>query len=152
MSESLPRPDYKSFIDSAPDIYAGLAALTKGVDASGLEKGLTELVKVRVSQINGCAFCLKFHVGLARKVGVSGQKLDLVAAWRDAGLYSERESAALAWAEALTELGEGAASEAAWAALRVVFSEAEATYLTVSIATINAWNRIGVGLRFAPPA
>lgn len=151
MSENLPRPDYKTFIGTAPDIYAGLAALTKGVDASGLEKGLTELVKVRVSQLNGCAFCLQFHVGLARKVGVSGLKLDLVAAWRDAGIYSERESAALAWAEALTELGEGAASETAWAALRAVFGETEAMYLTVAIATINAWNRIGVGLRFAPP-
>jgi len=145
------RPTFAGFTAAAPDAYASLGGLTRAVDASGLDKGLTELVKVRVSQINGCAFCLQFHLTLARKSGVDGRKLDLVAAWRDAGIFSPREEAALAWAEALTRLGPHAAAPADWTAVREVFSEPEAMFLTVAIATINAWNRIGVGLAFTPP-
>jgi len=152
MADDLSRPTYKAFTATAPDVYAGLAALTKAVDASGLEKGLTELVKLRASQINGCAFCLKFHLGVARKAGVPQDKLDLLSAWHDAGIFSEREQAALAYAEALTVLDGEVASDEAWAALRAEFSESEALYLMVAVATINAWNRIGIGLRFAPPA
>ncbi|QRG06401.1 carboxymuconolactone decarboxylase family protein [Xanthobacter dioxanivorans] len=150
MSEPLARPGYKDFTARAPDVYAGLAALTKAVDASGLEKGLTELVKLRASQINGCAFCLKFHLGLARKAGVAQDKLDLLATWWEAGLFTAREKAALAYAETLTALDAEAASDEAWAALRAEFSEDEALFLTVAVATINAWNRIGIALRFAP--
>ena len=152
MSDTLPRPTYKAFTERAPEIYAGLAALTRAVDASGLDKGLTELVKLRASQINGCAFCLKFHLGVARKAGVPQEKLDLLAAWRDAGLFSARERAALVYAEAMTELEPGAASDDAWASLRAEFSEDEALHLTVTVAGINAWNRIAIGLRFDPPA
>ncbi len=151
-ADLLARPDYATFTRQAPDIYAGLAALTKGVDASGLEKGLTELVKLRASQINGCAFCLKFHLGVARKAGVPQDKLDLLAAWRDAGIFSEREKAALGFAEALTELEAEAASDADWTALRAHFTADEALYLSVTIGAINAWNRIAIALRFAPPA
>ncbi|WP_454915492.1 carboxymuconolactone decarboxylase family protein [Xanthobacter sediminis] len=151
MADVPPRPTYSEFTAAAPDVYGGLAALTKAVDASGLDKGLTELVKLRASQINGCAFCLKFHLSVARKAGVPQEKLDLLAAWPDAGLFSAREKAALAYAEALTVL-EGVASDEAWAALRAEFSQSEALYLTVAVATINAWNRIGLGLGFAPPA
>lgn len=151
MSEDLARPTYADFTQAAPQVYAGLAALTKAVDAAGLDKALTELVKVRVSQLNGCAFCLQFHLTLARKSGLDGRKLDLLAAWRDAGIYSAREQAALAWAEALTGLGPHAASPEAWAAVRAVFSQEEALYLTVTVAGINAWNRIGVGFGFDPP-
>jgi len=149
-SEALPRPDYKAFTATAPDVYAGLAAMTKAVHAAGLDSQLVELVKVRASQINGCAFCLNFHLGVARKAGVPQEKLDLLAAWRDAPAFSARERAALAFAEALTELPVEAASDAAWAAVRAEFSEQEAFYLVVSIASINAWNRIGIAFRFAP--
>ncbi|MFG1347152.1 carboxymuconolactone decarboxylase family protein [Xanthobacter autotrophicus DSM 431] len=152
MSETLSRPTYKTFTERAPDVYAGLSALTKAVDASGLEKGLTELVKLRASQINGCVFCLKVHLGVARKAGVPQDKLDLLATWHDAGIFSEREQAALAYAEALTVLDGEAASDEAWGALREEFTQDEAVYLTVTIASINAWNRIGIALRFAPPA
>lgn len=152
MSDVLPRPTYQAFTEQAPGVYAGLAALTKAVDAAGLDKGLTELVKLRASQINGCAFCLKFHLGVARKAGVPQDKLDLLSAWRDAGLFSAREKAALAFTEELTALPAAAASDAAWAAARAEFSQEEALFLTVTIAAINAWNRIGIGLRFAPPA
>jgi AhpD family alkylhydroperoxidase len=151
VADPLSRPTYKDFTATAPDVYGGLSALTQAVDAAGLDKGLTELVKLRASQINGCAFCLKFHLSVARKVGVPQEKLDLLATWRDAELFSAREQAALAYAEALTLLEGEPASDAVWAAVRAEFSEAEALYLTVTIAAINAWNRIGIGLRFAPP-
>lgn len=151
MSEDVSRSDYKSFVEGAPEIYAALAALTKTVDASGLDKGLTELVKVRVSQLNACAFCLKVHLGLARKAGVPQEKLDLLAVWPDSGIYTAREEVALAYAEELTVLDGDAAPDELWEALREEFSQEEAVNLTVTIASINAWNRIGIGLRFTPP-
>ncbi|MFG1477908.1 carboxymuconolactone decarboxylase family protein [Xanthobacter sp. V4C-4] len=152
MTEASARPGYQAFTAAAPDVYAGLAAITKAVDATGLDKGLTELVKLRASQLNGCAFCLAFHLSVARKAGVAQAKLDLLAAWRDSGLFSARERAALAFTEELTHLHAEAASDEAWAAVRAEFTQDEALFLTVTIATINAWNRIGIGLRFAPPA
>ncbi|SER08913.1 alkylhydroperoxidase AhpD family core domain-containing protein [Faunimonas pinastri] len=142
--------DYETFASTAPGIEAGLLALGKAVDASGLEKQLTELVKLRVSQINGCAFCVQHHLNIARKIGVAAAKLDLLAAWRDAGLFSDREKAALEWAELLTALPSASPPEDAFGRLRLHVSEAEAIFLTAAIATINAWNRLGVGLRFAP--
>ncbi|MEP9356071.1 carboxymuconolactone decarboxylase family protein [Xanthobacter sp. KR7-65] len=149
MADAIVRPTYKDFTARAPDVYAGLSALTKAVDASGLDKGLTELVKLRASQINGCAFCLKFHLGLARKAGVAQEKLDLLPAFREAEIFSAREKAALAYAEAMTKLAPGAASDAAWAGLRAEFSEDEVVFLTVTVAGINAWNRIAMGFNFA---
>lgn len=150
---ALPKPhvDYDRFRASAPEAAAALAALGRAVDETGLEKTLTELVKVRVSQINGCAFCLQFHLNLARKLEIEAGKLDLVAVWREAPGYSARERAALAWAEHLSGMNRRPIPEDAYAALRDVFSEAEATNLTVSVATINAWNRIAGGLAFTPP-
>jgi AhpD family alkylhydroperoxidase len=109
------------------------------------------LVKIRASQINGCAFCLQLHLNRARALGVAAAKLDLVAVWRDAGEFSEREAAALAWSEALTGHAGEAERDEAWTAVRERFSEAHAVALTVAIAGINAWNRIAGPLRFAPP-
>jgi AhpD family alkylhydroperoxidase len=138
-----PRLSYEDFTKAAPGAYAGLAALSKAVDESGLEKSLTELVKLRASQINGCAFCVSFHLNMLRKLAVAPEKIDLLPVWREAGVYSGREFAALAWTEEMTVLSPEAASDEAYA---------EATFLNVAIATINAWNRIGVALRFAPLA
>lgn len=149
MSAPQPRLSYEAF--KTQPAYAALAALTRSVDDSGLEKALTELVKVRASQINGCAFCLQFHLSMARRHGLAPEKLDLVAAWREAGVFTAREMAALAWTEELTTLGPHAAGDAAYAALLSAFTESEAMHLTVAIATINQWNRIGVALRFPPP-
>jgi AhpD family alkylhydroperoxidase len=150
MSRHASHVDYQTFLSLAPDAYGGLAALSKTVDASGLDKQLTELVKLRVSQINGCAFCVAIHLKMARKFGVDQAKLDLVATWCDAGLFSDREIAALAWAEQTTLLAGSPPPDEAYAALREQFSESEAVFLTVAVATINAWNRLGVGLRFSP--
>ncbi|WP_454732322.1 MULTISPECIES: carboxymuconolactone decarboxylase family protein [Cupriavidus] len=146
------RMEFTDFTGIAPGVAAALRALTKAVDDAGLEKPLTELLKLRASQINGCAFCLQFHLNLARAAGVDARKLDLLAAWRDAGIYTEREQAALAWTEALTLLGHDSASDAVYAAVSTQFQPAELAHLTAAIANINAWNRIAVSLRFSPPA
>jgi AhpD family alkylhydroperoxidase len=142
---------YEDFVARAPAVAAALRELSKTAGEAGLDKRLVELIKVRASQINGCAFCVQFHINLARKLGVPVAKLDLVAVWREAGVFDARESAALAWTETLTRLGPESASDADYAALRAAFNEDEALFLTVAIGVINQWNRIGVALRFAPP-
>jgi AhpD family alkylhydroperoxidase len=145
-----PRIKQADFYRHAPAARDALVALGKAVDASGLEKSLTELVKLRVSQINGCAFCVQYHLTLARGEGVPAAKLDLMAAWSETDLYTPRERAALGWAEATTIFHHGPAMEAAYAELTAEFSESEICFLTAAIANINAWNRIAIGLRFAP--
>ncbi len=151
MSAFHSRVGMEDFASRAPAVPAALRRLGEAIDASGLDKALTELVKLRASQINGCAYCVQFHLNLLRKLGVAPEKLDLIAVWREAGIFSAREAAALAWTEALTEAPKHDASDEAYAALLSQFSEQEAIFLTAAIGLINAWNRIGVGLRFAPP-
>ena len=151
----MPGPDLQmsseDFAREAQPAYAALLALGKAVDESGLPKALTELVKLRASQINGCAFCAQLHLNVARKVEVATEKLDLVAVWREAGVFDPRERAALGWTEALTRLDRPEALEAARERLLSHFSPEEALHLTVAIGTINQWNRIAVALRFPPP-
>jgi AhpD family alkylhydroperoxidase len=101
------RVTYEDFVARAPAVAAALRELSKTAGEAGLDKRLVELIKVRASQINGCAFCVQFHINLARKLGVPVAKLDLVAVWREAGVFDARESAALAWTETLTRLGPG---------------------------------------------
>ena len=143
--------DFQTFTQTAPDVYASLGGVSKAVTASGLDKALTELVKLRVSQLNGCAFCLQFHLNIARKLDIDPRKFDLLAGWRDAGIYTDRETAALGWAEALTQLTDPTARDAALARVRAVFDEQELVFLAATVASINAWNRIAVGLHFPPP-
>jgi AhpD family alkylhydroperoxidase len=145
------RIEYAEFTKAAPDVVSALRALTKTAIDAGLEKDLVELVKIRASQINGCAFCLQYHLNEARKTSVAPEKLDLLATWEEAGIYSERERAALAWTEALTRVADGGVSDAAYAGVGKTFSGKEVIYLTAAIGNINAWNRIGVAFRFAPP-
>jgi AhpD family alkylhydroperoxidase len=145
-----PRVSYEDFRSLAPRAYAALVGLGKTSHDAGLDDDLAEIVKIRASQINGCAFCLQLHLNRARALGVAAAKLDLLAVWRDAGLFCEREAAALAWTEALTRLEGEAAQDEAWAKLREHFSEAHAVALTVAIGVINNWNRIAGSLRFAP--
>jgi len=146
------RMEYIDFTNTAPAVATALRALSKAVDDAGLDKSLTELIKLRASQINGCAFCVQFHLNAARGLGVDQRKLDLVAAWRDAGIFSAREQAALAWTEALTKLSAESASDAVYAQVAGQFPAGELAHLSAAIANINAWNRIAVGLRFSPPA
>src|SRR5690606_20139747 len=126
------RMELEQFRKAAPESAAALVALGQAAAAAGLAKDLLELVKVRASQLNGCAFCTQYHLNLARQAGAPQAKLDLIAAWRDAGLFSPRERAALLWTETLTALGREGASDAAWAELRAQFSESEAVALTVA--------------------
>lgn len=145
------RSDWASFEQAAPGVVAALGMLGKAIDDSGLEKQLTELLKLRASQLNGCAFCLQFHLNLARKIGLEQAKIDLVATWRDAGVFSARERAALAWTEALTFMAQQQVTEAQFAELQAAFTESEIAFLTSAVAAINAWNRIAGALQFSPP-
>ena len=113
--------------------------------ASGVEQGLRELVEVRASQINGCANCINMHTVFARENGETEQRLYLLAAWREAPCYTDRERAALGWTEALTRLSEGPELDAAYDALKRHFTEEEQVKLTLMIIVINGWNRIAVG-------
>ena len=145
------RIGYDSFAKTVPAAQAALLAMGRTADESGIDKEIVELVKLRVSQINNCAFCLQIHLNVSRKLGLSQAKLDLVATWEEAGIFSDRECAALAWAEALTRLDGRSVSDAAYEAVRRHFSESELLFLSTAIATINAWNRLGAAFRFAPP-
>ncbi|HKV14678.1 MAG TPA: carboxymuconolactone decarboxylase family protein [Reyranella sp.] len=145
------RLTYQQFSKTAPAAQAALLAMGKAVEEAGLDKQLVELVKLRVSQINNCAFCLQIHLNVARRIGVPQEKLDLVATWEEAGLFSARECAALAWAEQLARLAGHSVSDESYAAARQHFSEDELLWLSVAIANINAWNRLGAAFRFAPP-
>ncbi len=148
---SQPRLTYDAFARIAPVAQQSLIAMGRQADESGIDKQIVELVKLRVSQINNCAFCLQIHLNVSRKIGLPQEKLDLVATWEEAGLFSDRECAALAWAETLTRLAGHSVPNEAYEAIRKHFSEEEVTFLSVSIATINAWNRLGAAFRFAPP-
>ena len=149
MSQS--RLTYDALAKIAPLAPQSLIAMGRQADESGIDKQIVELVKLRVSQLNNCAFCLQIHLNVSRKLGLPQEKLDLVAAWEEAGIFSERECAALAWAETLTRLVGRSVSNDAYEAVRRHFSEEEVAFLSVAIATINAWNRLGAAFRFAPP-
>ncbi|TFW03195.1 carboxymuconolactone decarboxylase family protein [Oxalobacteraceae bacterium OM1] len=150
-SNPVARIDWADYNKLAPDAVTALRALGKAVDDSGLDKQLTELLKIRASQLNGCAFCLQFHLNVARKEGVLPIKIDLVATWADTDIFSARERAALAWAEALTKMGQQHIAESVYDELCAHFTPTEVAYLTASIASINAWNRIAGALGFTPP-
>ncbi|MBU9135788.1 carboxymuconolactone decarboxylase family protein [Burkholderia multivorans] len=113
--------------------------------AGSLEPTLIELVKIRASQINACANCLNMHTVEARAQGETEQRINLLAAWRDAPCYTDRERAALGWTDALTRLSEGHAHDAAYAELNAHFTQEEQVKLTLMINVINGWNRLAVG-------
>jgi AhpD family alkylhydroperoxidase len=121
--------------------------------SSSLDPSLSELVKIRASQINGCANCINVHTVHARETGETEQRIYLLAAWREAPCYTDRERAALGWTEALTRLCEGHEHESAYQALKAHFTEEEQVKLTLVINVINGWNRIAVGFAgWADPA
>ena len=148
---SYARKEYIDFQALAPDAYEGVLALGGFAAKSGIEKPLLELIKLRASQINGCAFCVQYHILQAERLGVSVDKLNLVVVWREVPQFSARERAALAWTEALTLLAAGVSDEV-YAQACAEFSDKELTYLTSAIASINVWNRFGVAYRWSPPA
>jgi AhpD family alkylhydroperoxidase len=145
------RSEYADFQKLASDAYDAVRALGQLAAKAGLDKQLLELVKLRASQINGCAFCVQFHILQGERLGVPIDKLNLVVVWREAPQFSARERAALAWTEALTQMSEGVSDEV-YAQVSAEFSEQELMYLTSAIASINVWNRFGAAYRWTPPA
>ena len=145
------RKEYKDFMSLTPDAYAAVLALGQVAAKAGMDKQLLELIKLRASQINGCAFCVQYHILESEKLGVPADKLNLVVVWREAPQFSPRERAALAWTEALTLLSDGVSDEV-YAQASAEFSEKELAYLTSAIASINVWNRFGAAYRWTPPA
>lgn len=135
---------------ASPDGYAAMLKLNAHVHACGLDAALLELIRVRVSQINGCAFCIDMHVAAARKLGVAEGRLHLLAAWRETPGFDDAERAALAWAEALTRLPGGEASDAVYGAACKHFPVAQVAELSLAVAEINAWNRLMMAARMPP--
>src|SRR2546430_10105373 len=140
-----------NFYQAAPNTMKALMAPENEIQSSGLEQSLTELVRTRASQINGCAYCIDMHTEDARKRGESEQRLYLLNAWRESPLYTDRERAALAWTEAATLISETHAPDDLYEDVRAQFSEAETVNLTMLIATINAWNRLAISFRAVHP-
>lgn len=132
----------------SPEIYRCVVKFDELIDASTLGKELIELIKVRVSQINGCAYCIDTHTLMARKTGISERKLYLLNAWSEAPLYNPRERAALGWADALTRLTKTHADDEYYEPLTRVFDEKEIVDLTFLISLINVWNRLALGMRY----
>lgn len=141
-----------NFYKASPDAIKAMLALEAAVGQLGLEPGLLELVKLRASQINGCAYCVDMHATDARKRGETERRLYGVAAWHESPFFTPRERAALAWTEALTRVSETHAPDADYEALSAEFSERERVDLTLAIGTINAWNRLAIGFRSVPAA
>jgi len=140
-----------NYYGAAPETIKAIAAIEPVIVASGLDPSLIELVKIRASQINGCAYCIHMHTKDARAKGEIEERLYLLNAWRESPLYTERERAALAWTEALTLIAETHAPDDVYEELRKHFSETETTNLTALIGVINAWNRIAIGFRGQHP-
>ena len=138
------RLDYAAVLPAATEAMGGLEEVVR---ASTLEPKLLELVRLRSSQLNGCAYCVDMHTKDAEAIGESTQRLHLAAVWREAPVFTDRERAALAWAEALTLLPESGAPDGAYADLERVFEPAEIVALTLAIGAINGWNRLSVGFR-----
>jgi AhpD family alkylhydroperoxidase len=144
-----PRVD---FYTASPDALKAMIALETAVSKLPLEKTLIELVKLRASQINGCAFCIVLHNAVAIKVGETPRRLFAVTAWREAPFFSDRERAALLWTESLTQLSLTHAPDEDYEAVAAHFSPKEMVDLSVAINTINSWNRLAVGFRKMPQA
>lgn len=136
----------------SPKAYQAMAGVSAALSASSLGQALIELVQTRVSQLNGCAFCIDMHARSLRNHGETWQRINSLSTWREVGLYSQRERAALNWAETMTRMVEYHGSrDADFEQLKLQFSDQEIVELSWTIAQINAWNRMAVGMQ-APVA
>src|SRR5690606_745760 len=141
------RLNYK---DVSPDAIKAMRGVEKYVRESGLERSLYELVKIRASQINGCAYCIDMHTKDARIAGETEHRIYALSAWRETPFYSERERAALAWTEALTLISENDVPDDLYETVSKQFSEKEMVDLTMAIIAINGWNRLAISFRTVP--
>ena len=147
MSETMhmqPRVDYAKL---APKRYGGHVSVERYVRNSGLEPPLLELVKLRASQINGCAYCVDMHTKDARAQGETEQRLYAVAVWKEAPFFTERERAALAWTEAVTLVSRDQVPDGVYEQARREFDEQQLVDLTMAVISINGWNRLAVSFR-----
>jgi len=135
---------------AAPEVYRAMFALESAVKATGLESNLLDLVKLRASQINGCAYCIDMHSKDLRAEGESEERLYLLDAWREAPFYSDRERAALAWTEALTLVAQSHVPEEVYEQARQQFTDDELAKLTLAVVAINGWNRFSIAFRAVP--
>src|SRR4051794_18584704 len=138
------RVDYAK---AAPGVLKAMLQAHEYLQGCGLEHTLLDLIYLRVSQLNGCAFCLDMHWKDLRAAGESEQRLYLLDAWRESSGYSDRERTALAWAEAVTNVTDGQVPDAVYDTVREEFTDAEIANLTFAVATINSWNRLNIALR-----
>lgn len=136
-----------NYSEVSPGALKAMMGLEKYVHQSDLESSLVELVKMRASQLNECAYCIDMHSKDARKAGETEQRLYALSAWRETPFFSERERAALEWTEALTKLSSTHVSDELYDSVKKHFSDEEMVVLTMSIVAINGWNRLGVGFR-----
>jgi AhpD family alkylhydroperoxidase len=136
-----------SYLKAAPGARDALLRLSEYVSHCGLEETLVDLVSLRASQINGCAFCIDMHWKDLRALGQSEEALYMLDAWRESPGYTERERAALAWTEAVTLITEGHVPDEVYQAVRKQFSDAELANLTLAVAVINSWNRMNIAFR-----
>jgi AhpD family alkylhydroperoxidase len=143
----MPRINYATLV---PEAVQAMRAIEHYVRHSGLEASLLELVRLRASQINGCAFCIDMHTKDARAAGETEQRLYALSAWRETPFYTQRERAALAWAEAVTLVGKSGVPDAVYDLVRQHFSEKETVDLTMSVIAINGWNRLAISFRAEP--
>jgi AhpD family alkylhydroperoxidase len=138
------------YTKASPEAFKAMLQLEGVVRRSGIDPKLLELIKIRASQLNACAYCIDMHTKDARSKQETEQRIYALDAWRETPFYTEKERAALAWTEALTNIQIGHAPDAVYAKLRENFSEEEIVILTLAITTINAWNRIAIGFRMVP--
>ncbi|HTJ92497.1 MAG TPA: carboxymuconolactone decarboxylase family protein [Pararobbsia sp.] len=138
------------FYKSSPIAIKAMMGLEDAIKKSSIETPLADLVRLRASQINGCAFCVDMHTADARKAGETDRRLAGVVVWRETPFFTERERAALEWTEALTLVSNDHVPDAVWEAVKPHFSEAELTDLTLVIGAINAWNRFAISFRKLP--
>ena len=136
---------------SAPAAYKAMLQLEAFIKGCGLEHSLLHLAKIRASQVNGCAFCVNMHYKQAREAGESEERLSLLSVWRESPVFTARERAALAWAEAVTLIATAGISDELFEATRKHFKEEELINLTLAVNTINSWNRLMIALA-VPPA
>jgi AhpD family alkylhydroperoxidase len=139
-----------NYIHESPELFKAFMALSSAVKESSIEEKIRDLVAIRASQMNGCAFCLDMHIKQAKIHGERELRLHHIAAWRESTLFAPRERAALAWAEALTRLPEQGVPDEIFERVRGQLSEKEISDLTFSIMLINAWNRINIGFKTVP--
>jgi AhpD family alkylhydroperoxidase len=139
-----------NLLKEAPGVFQALLDFSNSLTKSGLDKSLVDLISLRASQINGCAYCIDMHWKDLRAAGESEQRLYGLDAWEESPYYTDRERAALAWTEAVTNVREGHVPDEVYEQVRRSFSEKELAELTLAVVAINGWNRLNIGLRTVP--